>query len=212
MGMKIYGHPMSTCTRKILMTLAEKGSEAEFVMVDLMTGAHKQADHMARHPFGVVPVFEDDGFQIYESRAIIRYLDAKLSGPKLTPTDLHAFARMEQWMSVEQSYFTPNAMKVVMEAMFGPMRGQTPRPEVIQQGIADASKALDVLDKGLEGNEYLAGSFSLADIDYAPYMEYFVAAGGGDAVGSRSNVAAWWKRLSARPSWQLASGKTKSAS
>jgi len=210
--MKLYGHPMSTCTRKIMATLAEKGHEAEFVMVDLMKGEHKQPEHLARQPFGVVPAFEDDGFMLYESRAVIRYLDAKLSGPALTPKDPHALGLMEQWMSVEQSYFTPHAMKVVMQAMFAPMRGQTPDPKVIEEGLADAAKALDVLEKGLEGKEYLAGPFSLADLDWAPYVEYFVAAGGKDVVEARPNVAAWWKRVSSRPSWQHAIGKGKSAS
>lgn len=205
--MKVFGHPMSTCTRKVLAVLAEKGHEAEFVLVDLMKGEHKQPAFLARHPFGVVPALEDDGFVLYESRAIIRYLDAKLSGPKLTPTDLRAFGLMEQWIGVEQSYFTPHVMKAVMERMFAPMRGATPNEEAIVQGVADASKALDVLERALEGQEYLVGSFSLADISYAPYLEYFVVAGGADAVGSRPNVSAWWKRVSGRPSWQKALGK-----
>jgi len=210
---KIYGHPMSTCTRKVLTTLAEKGHRADLVLVDLMKGEHKQPEHLARQPFGVIPVFEDDdGFQLYESRAIIRYLDAKLSGPSLTPSDLKARARMEQWISVEQSNFSNNAMKIVMEAMFAPMRGATPNQDAIKQGREGSAKALDVLDKALAGGEYLAGAFSLAEIAYMPYLEYMVAAGAGDLLTERPNVAAWWTRISERPSWQLATGKNKSAS
>jgi glutathione S-transferase len=203
---------MSTCTRKVLTTLAEKGHRADLVLVDLMKGEHKQPEHVARQPFGVIPVFEDDdGFQMYESRAIIRYLDAKLSGPSLTPSDLKARGRMEQWLSVEQSYFSGPVMKVVMEAMFAPMRGATPNQESIQIGREGAAKALDVLDKALAGGEYLAGAFSLAEISYMPYLEYFAAAGGSDIINERPNVAAWWKRISERPSWQLATGKNKAA-
>src|SRR5262245_37977023 len=109
--MKIYGHPMSTCTRKVLTVLAEKGHEAEFVLVDLLKGEQKQPDHLARQPFGVVPVLDDNGFRIYESRAIIRYLDEKLGGTSLTPTDMVGRALMNQWMSVEQSYLAPPAVK-----------------------------------------------------------------------------------------------------
>lgn len=206
--MKIYGHPMSTCTRKVLTTLAEKGHRAEFVLVDLMKGEHKQPAHLARHPFGVIPVFEDDdGFQMYESRAIIRYLDAKLSGSPLTPSDLKDRGRMEQWISVEQSYFTPHVMKMVMEVMFAPMRGATPNQEAIQSGREGAAKTLDVIEKALAGGEYLAGSFSLADISWMPYLDYFAATGGSDVISERPHVAAWWKRISERPSWQLATGK-----
>jgi hypothetical protein len=53
--MKIYGHPLSSCTRKVKMTLAEKGAAAEFAVIDLFTGEHKSAGHLARQPFGVVP-------------------------------------------------------------------------------------------------------------------------------------------------------------
>src|SRR5271169_2565324 len=110
--MKLYGHPMSTCTRKVLTTLAEKGHEADFVIVDLMKGEHKQEAHVARQPFGRVPALDDGGFWLYESRAIVRYLDEKLAGPKLTPADIQDRASMEQWISVEYSYFSPAAMKI----------------------------------------------------------------------------------------------------
>src|SRR3954451_8131968 len=102
--MKVYGHPMSTCTRKVLTTLAEKGHEAEFVMVDIMKGEHKLPAHIARQPFGVIPAIDDDGFVLYESRAIMRYLDEKLSGPRLAPPEPKDRAVMEQWISIEQSY------------------------------------------------------------------------------------------------------------
>jgi glutathione S-transferase len=209
-SVKVYGHPMSTCTRKVLTTLAEKGHRADLVLVDLMKGEHKQPEHLARQPFGVIPVFEDDdGFQMYESRAIIRYLDAKLSGPSLTPSDLKARARMEQWINVEQSNFSPPVMKVVMEAMFTPMRGGTPNQEVIQKGREGSAATLDVIEKALAGGEYLAGAFSLAEIAWMPYLEYLAAAGGADLINDRPNVAAWWKRISERPSWQLVTGKNK---
>src|SRR4051795_9201851 len=81
--MKVYGHPISTCTRKVLATLAEKGAAFEFVVVDLFKGEHKAAEHLARQPFGQVPVLEHDDFRMYESRAIIRYLDEVLPGKKL---------------------------------------------------------------------------------------------------------------------------------
>ena len=53
--MKVFGHPMSTCTRKVLTVLAEKGQKFDFVLVDLSKGEHKQAEHLDRQPFGVVP-------------------------------------------------------------------------------------------------------------------------------------------------------------
>ncbi len=203
--MKLYGHPMSTCTRKVLTTLAEKGHEAQFVVVDLMKGEQKHPEHLARHPFGVVPVLEeDDGSRLYESRAIIRYLDRKLPGPSLTPTDPLAYGRMEQFISVESSYFSPPAMKIVMKAL---MKRDTP-DSIIEQSRKDLEKPLEVIDAVLSKQQFLAGdSFSLAEVTWLPYLEYLHVAGEGALLGRYKNVSAWWERISTRPSWRKAAGR-----
>ncbi|HZI12743.1 MAG TPA: glutathione S-transferase N-terminal domain-containing protein [Myxococcus sp.] len=208
--MKLYGHPMSTCTRKVLATLAEKGQEAQFVLVDLAKGEQKQPAHLARQPFGVIPAFEDDdGFMFYESRAIIRYLDRKLPGNPLTPANLKAYALMEQYISVEQSNFTPAAMKVIMERFFKlHMGGGAPDEAKVKDGLQGVEKVFGIIDPVLGKQQYLAGdSFSLAEICWAPYMDFFAAAGGADLINQHKNVAAWWGRVSSRPSWKKATGK-----
>src|SRR5690242_1347893 len=103
---KIHGHPMSTCTRKVLMTLAETSTPHEFSLVDFAKGEHKQEAHLRRQPFGRIPALEDDGFELFESRAICRYLNQKAAGT-LVPSDAKAHAKMEQWISVETSELTP---------------------------------------------------------------------------------------------------------
>ena len=77
--------------------------------------------------------------------------------------------------------------------------------------LSHGARTLDVIEKALAGGEYLAGAFSLAEIAWMPYLEYLAAAGGADLINERSNVAAWWKRISERPSWQLVTGKNKAA-
>src|SRR4051812_38916353 len=115
--MKIFGHPMSTCTRKVLMTLAENNTPYELVVVDFAKGEHKQEPHLSRQPFGQVPALEDDGFELYESRAMSRYLNDKAGGP-LAPRDARDRARMEQWISVETSDFSGWVMKFVFHHIF----------------------------------------------------------------------------------------------
>jgi glutathione S-transferase len=207
--MKLYGHPMSTCTRKVLTTLAEKGQEAQFVLVDLMKGEHKQPAHLARQPFGVIPALEDDGNMLYESRAIMRYLDRKLPGTSLTPTDPRAYGLMEQYISVEQSYFSPAAMKVIMERLFKPHMGGGATDEArVAEGLQGVDKVFGIIDPVLGKQQHLAGdSFSLAEVSWMPYMEFFVASGGADVMNKHKNVAAWWNRISSRPSWKKATGK-----
>ncbi|WP_438009358.1 glutathione S-transferase N-terminal domain-containing protein [Sorangium sp. So ce321] len=200
--MKIYGNPMSTCTQKALIVLAEKGHDAQLVTVDLMKGEQKQPEHLARHPFGVVPVLDDDGFILFESRAIMRYLDQSLSGLSLTPGDPKGRGLMEQWISAEQSYFSPHVLKIMYQCIFGPMRGTPPDQAIVDQAKSDIKKAFGVADTTLAKQEYFVGSgFSLADVTWMPYMQYLFIAGVGDIVAEHQHVNAWWKRASARPSW-----------
>jgi glutathione S-transferase len=207
--MKIYGNPMSTCTRKVLMTIAEKGGSAELVTVDLGKQEQKSAEHVARHPFGVVPVLDDDGFVIYESRAIIRYLDHRLEGQDLTPSDTRERARMDQWMQIEQSYLTPNLMQILYNTLFAKMFGRPVDKDALAKGKAGTEKALDVLEKHLEsGTKYLAGdTFSLAEITWMPYLEYLFPAEHGDLINSRARTKAWWETISSRPTWKHVTGK-----
>lgn len=205
--MKVYGHPMSTCTRKVLTVLAEKGHEAEFVLVDLMKGEHKRDEHVMRQPFGVVPALEDDGFWLYESRAMVRYLDEKLSGPKLMPSDAKERALAEQWISVEYSYFTPAAMKIIYQMLFTRMGGGTPDMSIVEKGRAETARALDVAEKTLVKQEFFGGKhFSLADVSWMPYVQYLFASEAGDLITSRDGVRAWWERVSTRPSWKKVAG------
>lgn len=211
--MKVYGHPMSTCTRKVLMTLAEKGARADFVLVDIMKGEGHSPEHLARQPFGQVPVFEeDDGWQVYESRAICRYLDAKLPGPSLMPADLRQRAEVEQWISIEASNFTPPAMKVIWQLLFSKFFGKEPDQAIAEEGRKGVRKAVSVMDKQLQGRNFLVGDgLTLADIFFMPYIEYIAMAGEIGLITESERVAAWWNRISERPTWQQVAGRHGSA-
>ncbi len=211
--MKVYGHPMSTCTRKVLTTLAEKDHPYEFVLVDIMKGAGHTPEYRERQPWGQVPVLEeDDGWQLYESRAIVRHLDATLPGASLTPADPRGRAAMEQWISIEASNFTPGVMKILGQLFFARMRGQEPNMDLVEEGRVAVRKAVAVMDKQLAGQDYLAASFSLADICFMPYVEYLFMVGEGALITDAPNVAAWWTRVSERPSWQKVGGRAAAAS
>ena len=207
--MKVYGHPGSTCTRKVLTTLAEKGQTAEFVTVDIMKGQGRTPEHLARQPWGQVPVFEaDDGWQLIESRAIIRHLDATLPGTSLTPSDPREKAKMDEWLSLEQSNFTPAVMKILGQLLFAKWRGEEPQMSIVEDGRAGVRKAVAVLEKHLAGREYLAGGqFSLAEISFMPYIEYLFMCGEGALISENPNTAAWWNRCSERASWQQVRAK-----
>ena len=201
--MKIFGHPMSTCTRKVLTTLVETNQAYELVVVDFAKNEHKGAAHLARQPFGQVPALADGDFELYESRAMCRYLNDKVNGP-LVPRDQRERARMEQWISVETSNFTPPAMKFIYQHIF--QRPQT--AETLETARTQLENTLGIMDKQLAATPYLAGgSFTLADICFMPYIEYVMATPAKEHVTKFPHVAAWWSKVSERPSWRKVAGR-----
>jgi glutathione S-transferase len=205
--MKIFGHSMSTCTRKVLTTLAEKQAKFELVTVDLATAGQKQPDFLVRQPFGQIPVLEDGDFRLYESRAIARYLDETLPGQALTPKEPKGRATMEQWISIETSNFTPYAMAYIYQYVFGPRRGQVPDAAKVADARPKLEKSLTVMDVQLARGPHLLGDqFTLADIFFMPYFAYAMETPAKELFDAKSNVTAWWKRVSERASWKAATG------
>ncbi len=203
--MKLYGHPLSSCTRKVLVTLAEKGHQAAFFPVDLFTGEHKKDAHLARHPFGVIPVLDDEGFVLLESRAIIRYLDARLVGTPLTPASPMDVARMNQWLSVDQSYVAPHTRTLALERIVRKGEGLAPDASVVNAAETALARSLGIIDRALDGRTYLASdTFSLADISLMPYVASLPIIGAERLIGNLPRLGAWWANVRERPSWKRA--------
>ena len=201
--MQIFGHPMSTCTRKVLMTLAETNTPYDLVVVDFAKGEHKQNPHLARQPFGQVPALQDGDFELYESRAMCRYINDKAGGA-LVPRDIADRARMEQWISVETSNFTGPVMKFVFHHIF-----HREQPAAVLEAAAESlDKALAIMDKQLATHAFIAGeSFSLADICYMPYIEYGMSTPAKDLFAKHPHVVAWWSKISEKPTWRKVAGR-----
>lgn len=100
MVLKIYGATHSTCTRRVLTVLHEKNLEYKLVPINLARNEQASESFRAKQPFGKVPLLEDDGFRVYESRAICKYIARKYAsrGNKLMPDeeDLKGYALFEQ--------------------------------------------------------------------------------------------------------------------
>ena len=201
--MKIFGHPASTCTRKVLMTLNETNTPFDFVLVDFAKEEHKQPPHLGRQPFGQVPALDDDGFEMYESRAMARYIDGKAGSP-LTPKDPHEKAIMEQWISIETSNFAGHAMKFIYQYVF--KREQS--PEVLNAAGAGLDLAYATMAKTLASQPFLAGAtFSIADLCFMPYVEYLALSPAAAKLSEHPPVAAWWTRVSGREAWKKTVGR-----
>lgn len=119
MTLKIYGLPQSTATQRVLVVLKETNVPYELVPVDFFGGGLKKPEYLARHPFGQMPYIDDDGFILYESLAICKYVASKYASGGLSlvpdPQDFKAVALFEQACSVEESNFFPFAVRIVAE-------------------------------------------------------------------------------------------------
>jgi hypothetical protein len=113
---------------------------------------------VAQQPFGQIPVLIDNGFSLFESRAIVRYLDAKSAKHPLIPSDPHKKALVDQWISVEQDNYNPPISSLVNEFIFKAWSGQQPDLANVEVQKKKLAAIVDVLDKHLEKNQYFIGN------------------------------------------------------
>jgi len=215
MVLKLHGGPMSTCTRRVATVLVEKKVPFEFVAVDISKQEHKSAAFLENQPFGQVPYIDDDGFILYESRAICRYIADKYpnQGTALVPTDTKGKALFEQAASIEYSNFDPICSKAVAEMVFKPMRGQASDKAVYDSLIQTLSAKLDGYEVILGKQKYLAGNeVTLADLFHLPYGTMLLRAGSDLMTSKGPNVARWFNDLCARDSWNAVKDGVKSIS
>ncbi|KAJ7275656.1 glutathione S-transferase-like protein [Mycena rebaudengoi] len=189
----------------VLMTLAEKRIPFELVFVDLRAGENKLPAHLARQPFGQVPVLDDAGFVLYESRAICRYLEAKYpsQGPPLIPAGTEPTARFEQAASVEFANFEPHARAVYVQRIVQPLRGLEPDETAVAAALAGLAATLEVYERILGTQKFLAGDeFTLVDLFHVAFGAPLAAIGCDLMTTSGPNVARWWADVLGRPAWK----------
>ena len=196
--MQLFGDPRSTNTRKVMMTMAELETPYELVHVDFALGEHKQPEHLQRQPFGQMPALHDDGFTLYETHAICRYVNDR-SGGTLMPSDPRGRAVASQWMSIESANFAAHAMTLVYHHLL--------KIEQQQSALDHAGAALDttfgVLAEQLSQHPFVAGpGFSLADICFMPYFEYLMLTPAHALISKSSALPKWWDTVRNRPTWQ----------
>ncbi|KAI3959782.1 hypothetical protein MKW98_029819 [Papaver atlanticum] len=205
MGLKLYGFPMSTPTACIMTCLAEKELEYELVPVDLSKGEHKSPTHLAKNPFGQIPVLEDASVTLFESRAITRYIAHKYkSGADLSRHDnVEAAAMVGVWVEVESQQFSPPINTIIFEKFIKPLfLGQTADESIINENLVKLGTVLDVYEARLSNSKYLAcDSFTLADLHHLPFIHYLFKTPHSNVITSRPHVHAWWEDISTRPSF-----------
>ncbi|KAJ7776552.1 glutathione S-transferase [Mycena maculata] len=202
MVLKLYADPHARGASAIVaMVLAEKQIPFELIQIDLEQGEHKKPDFVQKHPFGQVPVIDDNGFILYESRAISRYLAEKYpeQGTRLIPVDPKKKALFEQAASIEFANFHPRAVRIIDEKFRKPSHGQPVDQDAVVEAVAELSATLNVYEDILGRHKFVAGDeLTLADLFHVAVAPMFAAS---PEIAMGPNTARWWNDVISRPTW-----------
>ena len=195
MGIKLHYHPLSTFSRRVLIAFAEKQIPHKLIVVDMAARQHRQQPYLSLNPYGRVPTLEKDGFVLFESTAILNYLEAIWPAPALVPPDARDRALVDMHMKLCDLQLTRHAGTIIFPKRFLPKeRWNT---SAMAEAKAEIEKHLMILDKQLAGKTYLvAEQFSLAEACYMPFLDFLPLM----EIYPPPVVASWSQRLLARPS------------
>jgi glutathione S-transferase len=199
----IHGIPGSPYVRAVLLGLEEKSVPYNFVHMAPMES--KQPEHLARHPFGRIPSFVHGDFALYETQAILRYIDAVFPGIALRPSDPRAAARMDQMVGIVDWYFFRDISATIgFHRLIAPQFGMATDESVIAAAIPKAAICVAELDRLIGDQTFITGDkLSIADLMLAPHFEFFSATPESVALlAPYPRLSAWLIRMQSRQSMQ----------
>jgi glutathione S-transferase len=193
--MKLYTHPMSTFSRRVRMQLLEKGVSVDEVIVDMQKREHKGEAYRALNPYGRVPTLVDGDFVLFESSAIMEYLERLFPAPPLVPMSVQGRARVSMHIKLCDLELGVHTSTLIFPRRFLPRERWNLRVQA--EAIEAVGRHLAVLEQVLGDRSYLVeDQYSLADLAYTPFLSFLALI----EVAPPPHVAAWVERLQARPS------------
>jgi glutathione S-transferase len=200
----VYGPATSPYVWSVRMALAEKGVAHELVTV--APAEFHEEPHLSRHPFGKVPAFEHDGFMLYETQAILRYVDEAFPAAPLQPIEVHPFSRMNQIMGIHDAYLAPALIGgVLYPRIVAPRLGLPTDESKVQDSLPHVRMCLGEIARLAGDQPFLAGEMlTLADLMVVAPLCYFVKfAEGAAQFAELPTLAGWLRRMEARQSLQV---------
>jgi glutathione S-transferase len=195
--LKLHHHPFSTFSRRVRIALLEKNIPCELIEVDMMARAHRNPAYLALNPYGRVPTLEEDGFILYESTAILEYLEATHPTPSLVPSDARGRALVAMHMKLCDVQMARQTGTIIFPRRFLPKDRWDEAAMV--QAKKEIEKHLEIVAQQLTGKEYLVGNrYSLVEVCYTPFVEFL----GLMEITPPPAVAAWVQRMLDRQSAQ----------
>ncbi|KAL6882119.1 hypothetical protein ACP4OV_011591 [Aristida adscensionis] len=201
--MKVYGWAVSPWMVRALVCLEEAAADYQIVPMSRSGGDHRRPEHLARNPFGEIPVLEDGDLTLYQSRAIARYVLRKYKPELLREGDLEGSAKVDVWLEVEAHHMEPTLWPIILNCIIAQYVGRERDQAVVDESLAKLGRLLEAYDARLSAAAYLAGDeVTAADLCHVGFMRYFMATEYAGVVAAYPHVEAWWRRLLARPAVQ----------
>lgn len=197
--LRIWGRSNSVNVQKPLWCCAEMGVQYEQVDAGGTFGVVNTPQYRNLNPNGLVPTIEDDGFMLWESNAIVRYLTAKHSAGKLWPEDLKMRAEADKWMDWQSTTFWPNFRPLFWNLV------RTPPDQRDEKAMEDSrlrtAEVLGILDAHLKNRAYIVGdALTMGDIPLGCAIWRWM--GLPIARPDFPNVQRWYDTLAARPAYR----------
>jgi glutathione S-transferase len=200
MTMKLYGGGISPNARKVRLVAAELGIPLEPVPLDMRRGDYRSSDYLAKNPNGKIPTIDDDGFVLWESGAILKYLAAKRPDGGLVPRDIKEQALLDQWLFWWTAHPEPALMQLVVERLMKPFLKQPSNDVMAREAEATLERFIPVLNQQLQGRDYVLGRLSLVDFAVAPWLEAAPRLG-VDLTTRYPNLRTLLEKMRAKPYW-----------
>ncbi|WP_421378609.1 glutathione S-transferase family protein [Paraburkholderia sp. DD10] len=200
---KLYGAAWSVYVRIVRLALEEKQVKYDLIEVDVFAETGVPREHLTRHPFGRIPAFEHGDFHLYETGAIVRYIDDVFPGCKLQPTDPRARAKANQIVGILDSYaYRTLVWDIYVERVVSAREGRLADERKIAAALPCAAVCLSELTRLSDDREFLiGGDVTIADLYAAPMFACFMQA--PEAVPLMEGcekLTYWWQRFAARHS------------
>jgi glutathione S-transferase len=202
--MDLYYGRMSGNSARSAFALYEAGAPFTPRLLDVRGQENRGPEYLAVNPMGKIPALVDGAFRLWESNAINWYVAEKHPGAGLVPATLEGRAAVQRWLFFQAAHVSPACVPLFLAThqRFQEFWQTKGNPQAAEAARRDLARWLPVLEGALSGREWLEGSFTLADVAYAPHLTLIVE--GGYDLGPHRAVRAWLERLQARPAWRRA--------
>ena len=197
--LKIWGRTNSVNVKKVLWAAEELGLEYQRIDAGLQFGVNKTPQYLQMNPTGLVPTMEDDGFVLWESHSIVRYLAAKHGAGRLWPTDLRRRADAERWMD-----WTYTFQRELQRPLFWALVRTPPEkrdPDAIEAARRTCVELLKIPERYLAERPFLGGEeLTIADIPLGCHVQIWMRL--PIERPAQPHLTAWFERLCARPAYR----------